>query len=283
MKEKLLKYKPLQTFLDAKDFTSVMKLMSSWNNEQLAELLFHFPHLLEQFRLPEFEDFWETWRDKLRLPNTPDFRFMPQPGIKDADLVIGYVLFLLELKSKDATDERGDTEVDMKPTDYLSIHSIRHKLHQIYVVIEQANETDLEHLTCVLYNLEAFAKLHQCPGYLLLANGYMQLALRYQQMRNTEPCTASFQLCWKFLHLAALSEPHSEESINNAYFGKGLSRSNPFRLESIVEMKGYCRKAAADLLPLDLQNGAEKAASVMYQHTQKMKDLAGDVSPSLGM
>lgn len=283
MKEKLLKYKPLQTFLDADDFTSSMKLMSSWNNEQLAELLLHFPHRLEQFRLPEFDDFWETWRDKLRLPNNPDFRFMLQPGIKDADLVIGYVLFLLELKPKEAGKEQCDTKVDMKPTDYLSIHSIRHKLHQIYAVIGQANETDLEYLGCVLYNLEAFAKLHQCPGYLLLANGYMQLAVRYQQLARTEQGSASFQLCWKFLHLAALSEPYSGESINNAYFGKGLSLSNPFRQKSIVEMKGYCRKAAADLLPLDLQNGAEKAASLMYQHTQKMKDLARDIRPSLGM
>jgi hypothetical protein len=223
--------------------------------------------------LPSFNcnEFWVEWRDKLRIASSPDFRFMAQPGIKDVELVIGYVSFLRSLEAKDGN------------VDYPSIYSVRRQLHQIFTELDNATEGDLQRIAGFLYNLEGFAKLQQCPGYLSLANGYMQLALRYQQMRIEEQSAAAFQLCWKFLHLATLSEPHSTAAINNAYFGRGLSLSNPFRLQSVIEMKSYCRKAADELLPLDAQTSAEKAAAIMYQHSKKLRDLAEDVRPSLGM
>ncbi|KTD67578.1 Ankyrin repeat protein [Legionella shakespearei DSM 23087] len=271
MQEKLTEYKTVATFLDDANFSEVIKHMRAWNSEQLAEFQLHYPHAIDHLKEPEFDDFWEAWRDKLRIPGSPDFRFMAQPGIKDVELVIGYVSFLLDLEAKDA---KGG---------YPSIYSVRRQLHQIYTELNHATEEDLQRTAGFLYNLEAFAKLQQCPGYLALANGYMQLALRYQQMRLEEQSAAAFQLCWKFLHLAALSEPHSQEAINNAYFGRGLSLSNPFRLQSVIEMKSYCRKAADELLPLDAQTSAEKAAVIMYRHSNKLRDLAEDVRPSLGM
>lgn len=275
MQEKLTEYKTVATFLNNTNFSAVIKLMSAWNYEQLAEFQLQFPHAIEHLRKPDFDRFWDEWRGKLRLPNNPDFRFMAQPGVKDVDLVVGYVSFLLGLEPK--------PHEEVKHNDCLSIYSVRRQLHQIYTELEHATEEDLQRIAGFLYNLEAFAKVQQCPGYLVLANGYMQLALRYQQMRMEEQSKTAFQLCWKFLHLAALSEPHSQEAINNAYFGRGLSLSNAFRLKSVIEMKSYCRKAADDLLPLDAQTGAEKAAVIMYQHSKKLKDLAEDVRPSLGM
>ncbi|KGP62731.1 hypothetical protein EP47_13660 [Legionella norrlandica] len=160
---------------------------------------------------------------------------------------------------------------------------VRKRLHLIFIELDKASEESLIKLGRILYNLEAFAKRHGCPGYLLLANGYIQLAIRYQLLNQEEQSAHAFQLCWKYLHLAELSENDSEESINNAYFGKGLALSNPVRLSTIAEMKSYCRKAAGELLNLDSQAHAEFGAYSMYRNVKEVNEVAEDAKPSLGL
>lgn len=282
MKEKSAEHGRAVSFLMNNNFVDVIKIVKKWNEEQLAEFLLNHPQIHEMLRSPELNQLWEEKRTNLRLPGNPDFRFMAQPGINDADFVMGYLLFLLKLKSQHSKNESSVSHVGVKSTDYLSMHAIRKYLHQIYIHIGQAKENDLRLIAEFLYNLEAFAKLHQCPGYLLMANGYMQLALRYQQMKSEDECTAAFKLCWKFLHMAELSEAESEESINNAYFGNGLVLSNPFKLASIAEMKSYCFKAANNYLSVTDTAGAEQSACSMYQHTRVLRSTAEEIRPSLG-
>ncbi len=270
------------SLLKNESFVDVKKDMEQLNDEQLAEFLVKYPQCYEQLRVVELNDFWDGRRNALRLPGRVDFRFMAQPGIKDADQVIGYLLFLLQLQTQHTKVAQAEGAQGVKSTDYLSIHSIRRHLHHIYLALAKASEDDLTRVAEFLYNLEAFAKLHQCPGFLLMANGYMQLALRYQQLTLEDQCNAAFKLCWKFLHLAELSEPSSKESINNAYFGKGLVLSTPFNLSSVREMKTYCFKAADTFLSIQDTLGAEQAASLMYQHAKILGELAESSGASLG-
>lgn len=272
--------KKVISYLNANQFDAAIDLMSIWNNEQLALFQFHHSTLLSTLKSSVFDDFWQKKRAELRLPNNPDFRFLAQPMIHDADLVTGYLLYLLELKPQQAGRLINNNDGGFKATDFLSIHLVRLRLLRLYHVLEQATEKDLEKLSRILFNLEGFAKVQGCPGYLLLADGYVQLALRYQKKQQEVECKAAYQLCWKYLHLATLSEPDSEESINNAYFGKGIVLSNPFKLNTIAEMKDYCRKAADVLLPLVTQAGEEQLAKKMYGAGQRLADPGQGVSLS---
>ena len=283
MKEKSATQGKVVSYLTNNNFDKAIKLLEQWNDGQLAEFLFSHTQLHPKLKEPEYDRFWDSRRNSLRLPGNPDFRFMAQPGIHDSDFVIGYLLYLLQLKSKGIPSADGVSFIGVKSTDYLSLHSIRSYLHQLFINLRTATETDLIKIAEFLYNLESFAKKHQCPGYLLMANGYMQLALCYQNLRMDEQCRAGYALCWKFLHLAALTESDSEESINNAYFGKGIVLSTPFKLASIGEMKSYCLKAADRYLSPEDRIGAEKAGLSMYQHTPVLRKPDEGIRPSFGI
>lgn len=269
MNEKSCQYDRVLTYLSGGQFAEFIGVMKFWNNEQLSEFLINNMKMHSILKMPDFSAFWDERRSQLRIPSSPTFRFMAQPGILNADLVIGYLMFLFELKSRNQ-----DKPLEGEPYDVLSFHQTRKRLHEVYLLIPQLNTVDLEQLAKTLYNLERFAKQHGCPGYLLLANAYMQLALGFKRKNNEEQCELSFKLCWKFLHLGALSEKDSRESINNAYFGEGIILSNPFNLATIAELTTYCRKAAGDVLPLSSQDGAEQAAKLIYKQQIKNKKEA---------
>ncbi|CAM2818330.1 DUF5630 domain-containing protein [Legionella worsleiensis] len=253
-------------YLSTDQRSKALEYLERWNNEQLAEFLLNHLSLHEQLKETQYDSFWTNRRMNLRIPGYPDFRFQAQPGISDADFVIGYLLYLLQLKSKKTQSAEDPFFLRVTSSDYLSFHSIRSCLHRAYTSLNKATEADLNKLAEFLYNLEYFAKKHQCPGYLLVAYGYMRLALKYQQLGLSDPCRAAYTLCWKFLHLAALTETQSEASINNAYFGKGIILSTPFELSSISEMKTYCAQVAGGYLSSDDCIGAEKAGLFMYEH-----------------
>lgn len=281
MIEKLALQGRIASLLKTDAFDDVKKEMGRLNDTQLAKFLLSYPQLYEQLRSSELNEFWDERRKSLRLPGTVDFRFMPQPGIKHADQVIGYLLFLLQLHTQKIKPQQSASSLGVKPSDYLSIHCIRRHLHHLYLTLDKASEDDLRTFAEFLYNLEAFAKLHQCPGFLLVANGYMQLALRYQQLMHEDQCNAAFKLCWKFLHIAELSEHTSKESINNAYFGRGIVLSTPFNLDSIHEMKSYFLKAANTYVSREDIIGAEQAALSMYQHATSLRGLVEASGTSL--
>lgn len=281
MKEKLPAKEKVVSFLTNNEFDKAINVLEQWNNEQLAEFLSSHAPLYPKLKEPQYNQFWEQRRNDLRLPGFPDFRFMAQPGIKDADFVIGYFLYLLRLKSNTAQPKDALSFVGVKSTDYLSFHSIRSYLHQIFMNLRTAKEDELIKLAEFLYNLESFAKKHQCPGYLLMANGYMQLALRYQNLEMEAQCGAAYTLCWKYLHLAGLTESDSKESINNAYFGKGVVLSNPFKLASIADMKNHCMRAAGSYLSSEERLGAERAGLSMHQHTPVLREPDEGIRPSI--
>ncbi len=242
-------------------------MMKLWSNEQLGQFLLSNISLRSSWIGSDFSAFWTDRLSQLRVPSKSTFRFMPQPNVLNADLVTGYLIYLLELQARN----QGQV-LEGKDSGLIFFYLMRKHLHDVYLLIPQYKTQDMEQLSKVLYNLEQFAKEQGCPGYLLLANGYLQLAVGFQRQHNMEHCELSFNLCWKYLHLAALSEKDSIASINNAYFGEGIILATPFKLASISEMKNHCLKAAGDVLTATGQKGAEQAAERMYQKASGSKE-----------
>jgi len=254
----------LRAFLKAQQFREAAQWVTSWTNKQLAQFQCANPQYHNLLQEPAFDEFWHNRLTTLRLGKHPSFHFQSQPGLKDADLVTGYLLYILAVK-------KGDKELESRAdfVNNVSMHLVRQRLHSVFIQLDQANQAEVEKFAAHLYNLEAFARLHGSPGYLLLTNGYMQLGFRYKQLMAMEQVAASYQTAWKYLHLAQLAEEGSEASINNAYFGQGLGLSNPYQLNSLAEMKALCTNVAGDLLPLTTQRIEENNARLAYQHNSE--------------
>jgi len=271
MKERKIPHQKLLACFSTQQYGKAKEIMNAWDNEQIAEFLFYNPAAQPAMRQNELDDFWEQRLAALRLPNDPDFCFKSQPGIRNADFVCGYLLYLLELKSKD-NDTMAAVKDKFKPTDLISFHLIKRRLHFIFLSLRQAQEEDLQAFARVLYNLEAFAKTQGTPGYLVLANAYMQSALRYHKLQQKDQCQSLFKMCWNYLHLADLAEIDSEVAINNAYFGKGLTLSTPFNLNTIAEIKSRCKLMAGSFLPESNRISAEGSAESMYRKVKESLD-----------
>lgn len=254
-------YKEAMNVLKGEKYDVMLASMNAWNNSQLAHFLFLYPLSIELLNTDFFTDFWRERRENLRVTALSDFRFMAQERLSDADLVGGYLLFLhsaVEPK-KHELDER-----QMTSTDYLSFHIVFKHLHSMLKRLSA--DEDLNVFAATLYNLESFAKMHGCPGFLLLANNYLQIAVRYQRSGTFNIGQDAYRLCWNYLHLAELSESDSTAAINNAYFGCGLKLSNPLRLETISAMKESCLNSAGGLLEINIRDDAECDAAQIYKN-----------------
>lgn len=261
-----LPFETVLAHLSNSQFALAIDQMKLWKNQRLAEFLFNHSKLHKLLQLPDFNEFWEERRYELHISTDPFFSFKPQPGVPDCDLVAGYLLYLLEQKI---------THPEFLTDDFLSFHLIRHRLHGYTVKIADLKsgfELKLGQLDKYLYNLEGFAKQQGCPGYLLLAYGYLQAALFNQQLSKVT-CEESFKYCWKYLHLAALSEKDSEAAIHNAYFGKGLVLSNPFELDTIPRLKEYYRELAGNFLTPKGQSAMEQSALITYQQINTLLSM----------
>lgn len=257
-------YKKAMSLLEQGQLNELVACIKLWNNSQLAEFLVTYPKSVSLLNTDFFSDFWQERRNNIRITGMPEFRFMAQEQLSDADLVVGYLLFSYSaIKPKEASG----SEKQITSTDYLSFHLIFKHLHHVYKSL--AGDEDLKKLAAILYNLESSAKIHGCPGFLLLANGYLQLAVRYQHSGLRNISQDAYKLCWKYLHLAELSEADSKAEINNAYFGKGLMLSNPLKLATIDEMKTNCCSLAETLLTAAIKVGAEREAEHSYQRVSE--------------
>lgn len=217
------------------------------------------PHQ-KTLKKPEFNELWHAKLDSLHLKESPDFKFVSQPGILDADIFLGYVFYLLAIKSK-----QGQKPYDYRQ--YLKQAMIHHSiaahqtcLHEI-IIAENPNHQDAgEALARLLEDWVLVANLQGTPGYLLLASGYVHLAELALANGHSEEHRNAYYAAWKYLHMAALSEQYCDAAINNAYFGEGMRMANLFEFESIGEMKLGCASIAKKTLGESEQFSAESEA-----------------------
>ncbi|KGP62730.1 hypothetical protein EP47_13655 [Legionella norrlandica] len=81
MKEKKLKFNKVVSFLSKNQLRSAISEVNLWNDELLAEFNLHYPNIHEEFRAPEFHEFWQKWLAKLRIPSNAGFRFQSNQGL----------------------------------------------------------------------------------------------------------------------------------------------------------------------------------------------------------
>jgi hypothetical protein len=262
--------------LNNDEFSDALKAIIRWTNGQLREFLFKNPIVLKKLRHEIFNDFWLSRLKATSIPCAPAFRFSEQPGIKNSELVGGYLLYF-----NVAEELQMGRAIDPEFTDTLSFHLKCEFLSSILLKLPEAEHSMLQEFAKTLFNLKGFAKMHGTPGYLLLANAYFHLAIHYQRFSlGDDASKGAYNFCWKFIHLSQLAENDSAESINNAYLGKGLAIATPFNLPTVLELKSFVLEHVnTELLPLSSRINAEHAAQSMYNKILNLQQTAAPLAP----
>jgi len=255
-------FKAVVGHLEKGEHKEAAALMLKWQSAYVAIFQQQFPEHKQTLRHADFDEFWQTRREGLRLSTSPSFRFQRQPSLNDADFVTGYIYYLMALKNKDSN----------RYEEYLALAINHGSLHAVQTVIHSlimANNKQSDYATNLsnqLLPLDKFAERYGTPGYLLLANGYLHVAIStVDKPEAAAQNSAAFSYVWKNLQLAHLAEEDSTAAIHNTYFGKGLEASNSFKIGSVNKMLEQCRQLAGDAFPLAMQNYVKNQAVREYQ------------------
>lgn len=253
--------------------------LMAWQPASLARYYLENTPLQKTLRKPDFNDLWHAKLSRLVMSESPDFKFVSQPGIGDADIFLGHIFYLMAIKNK----QEGNLQ-DYKL--YLKNSMIHHSipghqtcLHEI-IFTEHANLDGVEkNVARLLEDWLTVANLQGTPGYLLLASGYLQLAKISLDIGHSEQHQLDYCAAWKYLHMAKLSEKYCDAAINNAWFGKGMGLSNPFQFQSIDEMILGCSAIAKATLSDEDKFKAESEAKREFGSlTQSLKSPGWSLS-----
>ena len=255
-------FKALAAHLEKGEHQEAAALMLQWQSAYIAIFQQQFPEHKKTLRHADFDEFWQKRRESLRLSASPSFRFQRQPSLNDADFVTGYINYLMALKNKDS---RQYEEYLAMAIDHGSLHAVQTVVHSL-IMANNKHPDYAVNLSKQLLLLDKFAERFGTPGYLLLANGYLHVAIStIGKPEAVAQNSAAFSFVWKNLHLAHLAEEDSAAAIHNAYFGKGVAASNSFKIASINKMLEHCREVAGDAFPLAMQNYVKNQAIREYQ------------------
>lgn len=271
-------FKNLDIYLKQGKYPEAIELMRGWQPAYLALFQDSYPQQQATLRHGEFGQFWQECRENLRLNGYPDFRFMAQAGITDADFVTGYLFYLLALKSKKEKGGTSSKEFDSyleQSIKFSSIHAVQTALQTFEIQKMEDFDSFCQQLVQSLLSLQKVANLHGTPGYIQLADGYLHLAIQARSLGKSTQSAAAFASVWKYLHLARLAEKDSATATHNAYFGLGLALSNPFKIESIDAMLQECHKLAGGSLPLSDQNLIKQQVLQEYKALKEGSSAAG--------
>lgn len=246
-------FKDIDEHLKKGNYSAAMERMSKWQLAYLALFQEEFPHQKETLKHPDFTMFWQKRLESLSLNQKPSFHFQSQETIDDYDTVTGYVFYLLALKAKKESSADYNYYLN-KAISHSSFHALQKYLHDVETIPTQKDESYCLALVETLQKLDPFINQLGSPGYLLLANGYLHIAIHAKNIDNSQlMIDGAFQCVWKYLNLALFAEKYSAAAIHNAYFGLGLTHSNPFNLPTLKDMLERCRTIAGDALPLPTQ------------------------------
>ncbi len=266
-------FKNIDDLLTEGNHVEACRQISSWQHAYLALFQEQFPQHKEKLILSDFAVFWQQRRESLRLSGYPDFRFQAQVGLDDADFVTGYIFYLLALKGKKDNQVKLYNGYLSQAIAHNSFHAIQKLLHDLETDNTDKNEGYCIRLVEKLQQLDESINQHGSPGYLLLANGYLHVALQAKRIEDAQAMSAAaFSCVWKYLNLAKFATENSTATTHNAYFGLDLAHSNPFNLPSIDSMLDECRGLAGDALPLTTQKLIKNQTRYDYNKLQEAKN-----------
>jgi hypothetical protein len=235
------------------NYTAAIEYMSNWKPIYLALYQTQFTTDREILSRSEFDSFWKMKREGLKLPQSHTFQFR-QSNIKDVDFVTGYLFYLLALSSRGTGDNKQLESALQNALNYSSIHALDMLVNQFIVAPVERISEYCDELALALQTMEPHAMQHGTPGYLLMAKGYLHLALAARGEEEQARQAAAFKLVLKNLYWASLAEEDSVDLIHNAYFGSGVKFGNPFKIDTIDNMINYCRELSGNVVPMAVQN-----------------------------
>lgn len=266
-------FKALNTDLNQGNHAAVINRMSKWQLSYMALFQQDFPQQKDKLKHPDFTTFWQQQRESMPLYGHSGFRFQAQKDIDDVDVVMGYVFYLLALKSKFDNQMESYTKYLRQALTHSSFHAAQKTLHDLVTSSIDKNEDYCKRLVDTLQQWEDLTNQHGSPGYLLLANGYFWLATHAKLIENGQDMRqGAFACMWRYLNLALFAEERSKASIHNAYFGLGLAQSNPFNIATLDNMLAECRRFAGDALPLPTQKLIKTQTLCYYNKLQEGAD-----------
>lgn len=254
----------VNTMLDEERLSEAAEELAAWSPASLTRYYLLHQSFQKMLRKPDFDDMWRFQLGKLGLKESPEFKFVSQPGIGDADVFLGYVCYLLALKKKNEGNLGEYKQYLKNAMVHHSIQAYQTCLHEIIFTENTDSGTVYDTVSRLMEDWVEFAHLQGTPGYLLLASAWLQLTKSASETENKEHLHTAYYSAWKYLHMAKLSEKYCEAAINNAYFGLGLGLSTPLKLQSIDEMILGCYSLAKNVLTEADQYSAESEAKRLF-------------------
>jgi hypothetical protein len=256
---RIKEFKELDALLKQTQWRAAIIKMQSWQVAYLALFQQEYPHHQASLKRAEFNSFWQKQLMLLGQTVEKHFHFEPQPGIHPMDWVSGYVFYLLALKSRENKQMSNYHLYLQSALGYQSFHALRLWMHEIIIRKEVSSFSSCQSLLTMVEQFYSIAKAHGSPGYLLLVNAYLQIALRAKGLSETQDMKKNaFAQLWRSLYFAKCMETQSKESVHNAYLGFGLSYSNALKANSIDELILASQEIAGDDLPSELRERIQK-------------------------
>ncbi len=248
----------IHTLLQSGEVKLAIEKMKSWESVHLAYFNDHYPNHLEVFKSSDFEKFWQAQREAIRIPSAPEFQYVHQPNLSDAEFVLGSTYYLLACKYKNEPIQQQ--KYLAKALELHSIHAANDILSQSMTSSRADRLHFCQNLAQIIHLIEPYIQVHQAPGFILLAKGYVRLALVARNDHDLAKHKVGFEYAYKLLYLAKLTEQASKNAIHNAYFGEGLKLASAFDTNDIDSMIKACVENSEGVLKLNLRRFLEQQA-----------------------
>lgn len=264
----------LENFVEDTNDLSREDIQSRLNTLKLTELnefCHQHPTIRKILASSEFDAFWKTQREAIRVKDLPQFRFRNSPRLSDMNITLGYLNYYLSLRHPE-----NKNHYLQRATIFHSYHAFNAYAHECFMQMSsKEKEEAFLNLIRLLPAFEKEAEWLGTPAYLITANLYFKAALHLVKNDKALEASAAFQLVIKYLCLAARIESESQNDIHNAYFSRGLAQSNPFKLSTIKEMLQACIQSAGKYLDqnaIDIAMNSAKLTPGFYNEESHTKE-----------
>lgn len=213
---------------------NIQEVMASAKINEIYALCRDHPSLTPALTTAELASYWHQLREHFcPIDSDMSFQFKSQSYVPDSHLILGTIFSHLSLDKGDMEDTYLE-----KALSYNSFYALYAFVFQQCKAL-QAEESGTPKyedargfLVSWLVERESAFLRHQEPGLLLISYAYFSIALAAREHQDPDSLTLSLREALKYAHAAKRFSDFSEAECFNAYFGKGLARSNPYDLEN---------------------------------------------------
>lgn len=184
---------------------------------------------------PIYLNYFLDFLQKIPVDAKPEFNFLKPNFISTFEFILGYIAYI-------AVSEDNSEQMLKVAAQFYSYHALENWINSIIVSYYKDFSLCI-HAEPIIKLLDSMIIFYGTPGFLLGARFFYHLIQVSQLHQSTlEEGTGEFPTIVYsyiknmiiYLDMASVLESQSQNEINNAYFGEGLSLSNPFYLDQIT-------------------------------------------------